>query len=437
MAGKKFDQSGQTGDEGIALIHTRVLQMQHVWHERQRDAGIDGQIEIRDPFTGEVANRFIYVQSKARRNPFPGETNVGFHYICDERDLDYWMKADSPVILVCSHPADGSAWWAHVQGWFADPARRASRRIDFDKATQGFDSRAAGRLTALADPTGRAHTPVMASRSERLLSSLVPVDTPQTMFTAKIEVSTVREIVELVRKLHPRPKAWLYRNGTIYSFVHPSELGLGSVITGPVHEDYPTGYALEDVSRHNIVVQLLGQALREDTSADLWLDQVSRMLCFKAGTPLRTLKRPGPHGRLRTVVNVHRNQEKGHVNWVRHMALRWRFVLDHDEWLIDITPEYRFTVDGYRPSSMAAELTSKIKRMERHAAVRGQMEFWAHYLRPAPADLLETTARLLTVHEPLAFEVEHGIDDVAWDESRLMFKTGTGRQQDALWETTL
>jgi hypothetical protein len=66
---------------------------------------------------------------------------------------------------------------------------------------------------------------------------------------------------------------------------------------------------------------------------------------------------------------------KGYVNWVRHMALRWRFILDHDEWLIDITPDYRFTVDGYRPSSMAAELASKIKRMERHAAVRGQMEF--------------------------------------------------------------
>ncbi|TDX04035.1 DUF4365 domain-containing protein [Kribbella sp. VKM Ac-2566] len=437
MTGKKFDQSSQTGDEGIALIHTRVLQMQHVWHERRRDAGIDGQIEIRDPSTGEVANRFLYVQSKASNNPFPGESDVAFHYICDERDLDYWMRADNPVILVCSHPADGKAWWAHVQGWFADPARRASRRVDFDKATQMFDNRASGRLSALADPAGRAHTAVMTRRTEALTSSLLPVDIPMTMFSTKIKGSTPKEIGDLVRKVQLRPQAWLYRNDTLYSFRHPSALGLDAVVAAPIREDHPTGYALECVSRHNIVVQMLGQALRVDTSDDLWLDPETKLLCFKAKTPLKTMKQRGPHGRLREVVTVHRNQKKGHINWVRHMALRWRFILDHDEWLLDIAPDYRFTVDGYRPSSMAAELTSKIKRMERHAAVRGQMEFWAHYLRPAPADLLETTARFLTIHDPLTFEVDHGIDDDAWDESRARFKTEAGSQQDALWDVTL
>jgi hypothetical protein len=62
---KKIDVSAQTGDGGIALIHQQVNKMGFVWHERKTDAGIDGEIELRNPVTGEVANRFILIQSKA------------------------------------------------------------------------------------------------------------------------------------------------------------------------------------------------------------------------------------------------------------------------------------------------------------------------------------------------------------------------------------
>ncbi|MFB4267828.1 hypothetical protein [Nonomuraea sp. GTA35] len=33
--------------------------MGFVWHERKQDAGIDGEIELRNPATGEVLNRLI------------------------------------------------------------------------------------------------------------------------------------------------------------------------------------------------------------------------------------------------------------------------------------------------------------------------------------------------------------------------------------------
>jgi hypothetical protein len=45
----------------------------------------------------------IFVQSKARSR-FSGENGSTFHFTCDPRDLDYWLKASSPVIVVCSHP---------------------------------------------------------------------------------------------------------------------------------------------------------------------------------------------------------------------------------------------------------------------------------------------------------------------------------------------
>src|SRR5450631_635681 len=98
--GKKITNSAITGDTGIALIHTIVGQMRHVWREwnGSLDAGIDGSIELRDPLTGEVANKHLLVQSKAWTVPFGGEDDTKFHFVCDDRDIDYWMKADDPVI---------------------------------------------------------------------------------------------------------------------------------------------------------------------------------------------------------------------------------------------------------------------------------------------------------------------------------------------------
>ena len=40
-SGKQVSRSAHIGDAGIALIHQRVSAMDHVWHERTVDAGID------------------------------------------------------------------------------------------------------------------------------------------------------------------------------------------------------------------------------------------------------------------------------------------------------------------------------------------------------------------------------------------------------------
>ena len=146
-----------------------------------------------------MSNRHILVQSKASDAQFPGETEAKFHYICDDRDVDYWMKADEPVILVCSHPQAGDAWWAHVQGSFADPARRAKRRIDFNKATQGFSKETSERLLALADPFGRAHTPSSEFRKEVLVSNLLPVEMPDAYYSCRVDATKTRAVYDAQR----------------------------------------------------------------------------------------------------------------------------------------------------------------------------------------------------------------------------------------------
>lgn len=183
--GKKIDKSAHIGDAGVALIHTRVSAMGHVWHARAVDAGIDGTIELRDPATGLVSNRHLLVQSKASDLSFGGETADKFHFIVDERDLEYWLQATLPVILVCSHPKANEGWWVHIQAYFADPARRVDRRVDFAKATMAFDDDISGRLFAVADPHGQAHTSVAEHRAEKLVSNLLPVAIPEEYWSYK------------------------------------------------------------------------------------------------------------------------------------------------------------------------------------------------------------------------------------------------------------
>src|SRR4051794_19907269 len=88
------------GEKGIALIERRCLEMGHLFHPRRVDHGIDGHIDLVDPDSRAVLNLTLLVQSKAQDRRFSGETDDGFHYLCDQRDLDHWLSGNSPVILV-------------------------------------------------------------------------------------------------------------------------------------------------------------------------------------------------------------------------------------------------------------------------------------------------------------------------------------------------
>jgi hypothetical protein len=63
---KTYTDATMTGDAGIALIHRRTSEMGFAWHPRgSLDAGIDGEIELRDPATDAALNKILFVQSKA------------------------------------------------------------------------------------------------------------------------------------------------------------------------------------------------------------------------------------------------------------------------------------------------------------------------------------------------------------------------------------
>jgi HEAT repeat protein len=124
------------GEQGIALISRRCLDMGFIFHPRRVDHGIDGHIDLVDPASGVLLNHVLLVQSKAQNRPFASETEDGLHYICEQRDLDLWLSGNAPVLLILSHPNSDEAWWVEVKSAFPDALSRATRTVYVDKRTQ-------------------------------------------------------------------------------------------------------------------------------------------------------------------------------------------------------------------------------------------------------------------------------------------------------------
>ena len=77
------------------------------------------------------------MQSKATEGVWRTENDQTFLWRADPEHIEYWTGSNQPVILVCSRPKTGEAYWRNVQEWASDPARRASGLVDFDKTRDG------------------------------------------------------------------------------------------------------------------------------------------------------------------------------------------------------------------------------------------------------------------------------------------------------------
>jgi hypothetical protein len=410
---KKIDNNALIGDAGIALIHGIVNQMGLIWRTKDTfDAGIDGEIEIRDQATGEVSNRRLLVQSKASDGRFPSENDDSFHYRCSANDVDYWMNADAPVVLVCSHPASGEAWWAHVQGWLADPSRRASRQIHFDKATQRFEPDAAQQLVTLADPHGHVQSPIPTGRPERIESNLLPVTPPPMIFLSPTPAADDKTIHEQLRAADGHRLDWLRHGGRLLTFHDPADSVLKRLVSGKAETIETTSFAQRGPTEERLVIWLLNNTLKQDTSADLHWDRESHYLYFRATDNLQVRKILSSTGRPRIVFQPKLNRQ-GKVSYYQHLALESQFILIGDDLFCELVSNYHYTRDGTIESSLSSSLRSGIKRIEKNSAVLGQVRMWANYLRGGDT-LLETPPRVLKFGELVTFATEYGIDDDAW-----------------------
>ena len=420
---KRITRNSLLGEQGIALIHQRVLEMGYLWYPTGAvEAGIDGLIELRDPTTGAVRNSIVQVQSKATESDLDGETDSGFFFVCDERDLDYWLNGNAPVILVRSRPKTQEAFWVSIKDYFADPAIRKSRKIVFDKAKNKFDKSAQQAVWNLAIPRDAGVFRPPVPKIELLHSSLLPVvKFADKLFVAETEYRLPSQIWAEFKRLDVRTGGeWFLQNGRIFSFQPLDEFPFSKICDNGTIETFDSSeWASSDSpDRLREFVRLLNRCL----SAKLFkigvkFDRAYDHYYFRATDDLSTRKIPYTSLRNR---QTRREVFKGYaskiapdrISYYRHSAFEGKFLRFDDSWFLQITPTYRFTWDGEHISGSSGERLKGIKRLERNGAVLGQLVMWAAILN-TPPDLFGDYPFLhFGVLQPYRFD--YGIEDSQW-----------------------
>jgi hypothetical protein len=420
---KTIHQNTVLGEQGVALIAKRVWEMGCIWYATGGvEAGIDGTIELRDSETGEAFNCIIRVQSKATAGSFQGETATALHYLCDERDLDYWLRGNAPVILVVSRPSTGEAYWVSVKDYFGDPTARRSRRVTFDKQRDRFDVTCRSSLARLALPrdAGIYFTPLQ--KREVLYSNLLPVTyVAEDLYIAETSFRFADRLWGDLRRYDSNAGGeWLLKNQRLFSFHDLTEYPWNQLCeTGTVERFQSDEWAFSDEpDRQRDFVRLLNEALRTKTRPDLENSRKKACLYF-APTKDRTTRHfayQGPSG-TRTSRAVFQSYQakaiRDHIYYYRHSAFQHRFRRFGNTWYLEITPTYHFTNDGYHLHRDYEGLLSGIKRIEHNPAVLGQVVMWADYLGRR-GDLFTQEYPFLRFAPLTTFDLEGGIDEEAW-----------------------
>jgi hypothetical protein len=140
---KSISRQQSIGERGRHLFSERVLAAGLSFHPTgPLDAGIDGFIELRDPRTGEVRAQYVMAQLKTREDgAFSQETESSFSWTVDQRDLEYWLGSNAPVILVVVRLSDRLMVWKSIRDYFATSEKKASRKIFFDKREDALHPR--------------------------------------------------------------------------------------------------------------------------------------------------------------------------------------------------------------------------------------------------------------------------------------------------------
>lgn len=421
MTRKKIGKADIIGDQGIALIHQIVSDMEFVWNETHLEAGIDGIIEIRNPVTEEVTNNIIQVQSKATAGPFIAENDQGFDYYCDERDLEYWLSGNAPVILVRSRPSTREAYWVSIKDYFKDLAARKDRKVHFDKAKDRFDVNCREALISLGKSKDAGLYLNPLPKREKLYSNLLRVERfGESLFLAETGYRSIKAIWDRFRELDVNVGSeWILKENKILSFYDLHEYPWSEICDqGTVEEFSSDEWAYsDDPNKERDFVWLLNSCLRQMLWPEIRFHKKGKFYYVSSNEDLSRIewsyqslkKRAG-----RTVFRAYRNKkDHSKVSYYRHSAFFGKFYRFGDAWFLEITPHYYFSWNGRSESFYREELLSKIKRFERNQAVLGQVVMWA--------DKLRGTLTLFTKPYPFLqfgslekFELGHGLDDQAW-----------------------
>lgn len=423
--GKFVHANSLIGQQGINLIASTVAEMGYIWTPTtgHSDAGIDGYIEIRRMDTGEATNFILQVQSKATAREWENETGENFDFRCDERDLNYWLQGNAPVILIVSRPKSNEAYWISIKEYFSDLEKRKARKIRFNKRQDVFASVAASALTGKAMPRDAGVYLAPPPKSETIFSNLLPVGRyAPDLYSAETKHRKPTEIWNIFKDMDVRPGGeWLLKDGKIFSFHDLAQEPWVKVCdTGTVKKLNTDDWALShSQDKKSDFVRLLGLALKAFLGwKAVWYQKPKNGFGFYYFAPTKDLSPRVVRWKRtkeseRTVFQAYPSKkDPSRIAYYRHSAFESKFRRFGGNWFLEITPTYHFTSDGKMPSKFRESYLAGIKRIEKNVAVTGSALFWAHLL--TARDLFSKTSPFLTFSDLLEFPVEFGIHDEDW-----------------------
>jgi hypothetical protein len=411
------------GELGETAVRKIVLEMRFIYDPRGRlEAGTDGIMELRDPHSGAPLGKLLGVQVKSTEGgKYIRETDRGFEYLLKPADLEYWRTSNIPVILVVWRQSDDSAYWKDV----TDCVRGEERRLRFDKGTDVFDASCADRVGALTIDrrTPGVYLPPL-NLGEEALINLLRIKLPDEIFVATSPFGSGPDAIPELVKHEDARFDWVIRNRRFISFFDPRECGTRAIVDLDQVEAVDTSLVAfnDDPDDRINMMDLLRRTIERQTSTQLWYLKDDRLFFFRARgvNKGRSYKyRAKVNETSAKVVSVYPNSKKPVRSYVRHHAASFRFELLADEWFVVVDPTFHFTRDGYQPHRYPGALLAGKKRLERNAAVRGQVIMWQHLLVESgkPREGLfdtDNTEPILTFEALPLIQLSRAVPESSW-----------------------
>ncbi len=423
---KKIHNNDILGQQGINLIEQIVLDMGFMWYPTGGvEAGIDGTIEIRDPATGEVFNNIVQVQSKATGNPFTSESETSFIYTCKEKDIEYWLGGNAPVILVVSRPKDKLIYWMPVKSYFDTPEKIKSKKVIFDKKAHAFSKECASDLINLSVPKTVGLYLDSVQKPEDLYSNLLEIKKlPEYIFMAETTFTRNKDVADEMRRIGADLNSeFILRNKKILSFhdldTYPwnrlcdvGTLDRFGVEEWAFSDDMDRENEFRDLLNQSLTEMLRGKHVRYSRAHRFYHFTATRKLSDRQYSYLSISKKT-----KRTVFSGYsKRKDSDQPAFYRHSAFVGKFLKFDDKWYLEISPTYHFTRDGFEDYKFAEDKIKKIKMLELNMAILGQVIMWSQLLKPIQErNLFEPPKTdFIEFGELVKISSEYGINDSTW-----------------------
>ena len=382
---KRITDSQILGELGETAVKKIVLESGFIYENRGRlEAGTDGLIELRDRRTGAPLGKLLGVQVKATANgKYVRETDQHFEYVMKAADLAYWSKYTIPVIVVLWRQSDGTAYWKDVSaGGHGD-----ERRLKFDKRDDVFGPRCADMLAALTIDrrTPGVYVPPL-NMGESAILNMMRIRLPEEIFIATSPFGAGRDAIPDLLKQRTTRFDWVIRKRRYLSFFDPREFGTAAIVDQDQVEAVDTALVVlnDDIDDTNDTIELLRRGVARQASSQIRYLAKERLFYFHAfgvNKPRNYKYASIVKDTSAKVVSYYPNKKfPENPGYVRHHAANLRFERLGDEWFIVIDPTFYFTRNGFEPHPFPGALLAGKKRLERNAAVRGQVIMWQSLL---------------------------------------------------------